>query len=342
MNNSTLPSTSPSADYRVYFYIQLATGICLAIQSPITIISNVLLLFTIFKDPLKCFRVPPTYFIVGLALVDLAMGLFMKPFFVMYRVARYIKWSRFPGEPYYSLNQIGSSISYVGLNASFLLVLGLILSQFIAITYPHHYRSLVTTRRVLACVGFSLVYFTGFILLQFAVPTATLFQVDVHLHSTLITILLMVGSAMLLKSFRQFAKASRRLGGGRSFANGHASKPRANRISERQFTIVTLILSGILIVCSLPHIITLHIKFYTKRDTLQEKLDLSAAITIADQMMFLKVALDAFIYAWRLTKYRRSLKIVLTCHENQVTSEATEMRTINNNFTFQQQDPETS
>ncbi|KAJ7387000.1 hypothetical protein OS493_003963 [Desmophyllum pertusum] len=97
----------------------------------------------------------------------------------------------------------------------------------------------------------------------------------------------------------------------------------------------------ILIVCSLPHIITLHIKFYTKLDTLQEKLDLSAAITIGDEMMFLKVALDAFIYAWRLTKYRRSLKMVLTCHANQVASEATEMRTMEN-FTFQQQNPETS
>ncbi len=51
-------------------------------------------------------------------------------------------------------------------------------------------------------------------------------------------------------------------------------------------------------------------------------------------MMFVKVASDAFIYAWRLTKYRRSLKIVLSCRGNQVESESTEERTMDN-FTVQ-------
>ena len=346
MNNSTLPSNSPTADYRLYLYTQLATGICLMILSPVTVISNALLLFTIFKDPLKCFRAPATYFMVALAFVDLTTGLLIAPFFVMYRVAAYVKWSPTLGEPYLTLFQIGIWLSYVGFNASFLLVLGLILTQFTAITYPHHYRSVVTTRRVLACVGFSLGYFTGFILLQFVVvPKATLFQVDLHLHSTLITVLLILSSAMLLNSFHRFAKESRRLGGMNSVENrgvgAHSSKPRTNRISQRQFTIVTLLLSGILIVCALPHIITVHISLYTKQKTLQERLDLFAVITIADEMMFVKVALDAFIYAWRLTKYRRSLKIVLACRGNQVAPDATEVRTMDN-FTFQQQYPENS
>ena len=338
MNNST-SSSSPSVDYSLYLHTQFATAICLAILSPITITSNALLLFTIFKDPLKCFRTPATYFIIALALVDLTTGLFIEPFFIMHRVTRYVKWSPTPGEPYQSLNQVGNSLSYVGLNSSFLLVLGLIVTQFIAITYPYYYRSFVTTRRVLGCVGFSLVYFTGFILLQFVgVPKSTLFQVDLHLHSTLITVLLITSSAMLLRSFRQFAKASRRLGGGGSFGNRdvgeHAGKRQTNKINERQFTIVTLLLSGILIVCSLPHLITLHIKFYAEQETLQETFDLSAAITIGDEMMFVKVALDAFIYAWRLTKYRRSLKLVLTCCTNDVAPEAIEERTMEN-FTVQ-------
>ncbi|XP_078361365.1 uncharacterized protein LOC144645684 [Oculina patagonica] len=343
MNNSqgTSPFFPSSVDHRLYLHTQLATGICLAILSPITIASNVLLLLTIFKDPLKCFRTPATYFIVALALVDLMTGLFIEPFYVMHRVARYLKWTATPGEPYDTLKQIGQWLSYVGLNSSFLLVLGLILTQYIAITYPHQYRSVVTTRRVLKCVGLSLVYFTGFMLLQFiGVPTQTLYQVDLHLHSTLITIFLILSSAMLLRSYCQYSKASRRLVGARSHENRDASRSQMDRTSEKQFTIVTLLLSGIFIVCTLPHIITLHIKFYTKQETQQESLDLSAAITIGDEMMFVKVALDAFIYAWRLTKYRRSLKILLTCCRNQVVSEATEMRTTNN-CTVQQQHPKT-
>ncbi|XP_078361364.1 uncharacterized protein LOC144645683 [Oculina patagonica] len=330
MNYSTLRSNSSSLDYRFLLRTQLATGIVLGILSPITITSNMLLLLTIFKDPLKCFRTPATYFIVALAFVDLTTGLIVEPFFAMYRVASYDKWSLNPGKPYHTLDQIGSWFTYVGLNSSFLFVLGLIMTQFIAVTYPHRYRSVVTTRRVLVCVFVSLVYFTGLILLQFVgIPIITLKQVDFHLHSTLITVFLIVGSAMLLRSYRLYAKASRRLGG-ESNLSGHMSKSPANRVSERQFTVVTLLLSGIFIVCALPRIITLHISFYTKQETLQERVDLFAAILIADEMMFVKVALDAFIYAWRLTKYRRSLKLVLTRRTSQVMSEATEMRTINN------------
>ena len=185
MNKSTCASSSDSSslDYRFHIYTLLTTGIVLAILSPITIISNVLLLLTISKDPLRCFRTPPTYFIVALALVDFTIGVMVEPIFAMFRVASYAKWSPNPGEPYLRLDRIAGSFTFVGLNSSFLLVLALILTQFTAITYPHHYRSVVTKRRVLACVGFSLVYFTGFSLLQFVrIPILILEQVDLHLH----------------------------------------------------------------------------------------------------------------------------------------------------------------
>ena len=208
MNNST---NSSRADPTFYLTTQLATGIVLTILSPVTVISNALLLFTIFKDPLKCFRTPPTYFIVALAFVDLITGIFIEPFFIMARLVRYITWTiRLVNEPYKSLWFFGGMFSYVGLNASFLLVLGLIVSQFIAITYPHRYRAIVTTRRVLACVILSCVYFTGFILLQYVgVPLSTLYKVDLHLHSTLITVLLISSSLLLLISFHKFAETSR-------------------------------------------------------------------------------------------------------------------------------------
>ena len=246
MNNNT---SLPSADLTLYLNTQLGTAIFLMILPPVTVISNVLLLVTIFKDPLKCFRSPATYFIVALAVVDLTSGVLIAPFFIMQRLAKYTTWSLTFLEPYKSLSLFGGMFSYVGFNSSFLLVLGLIWSQYVAVTFPHGYRSIVTTRRVLACIGFSCAYFAGFILLQFAgVPLQTLLQVDLHLHSTLITVLLMLGSFMLLRSFRKFAQTSRRLGGGRNSvtrgAREHAGRTRANKISEKHFTIVTLLLSG--------------------------------------------------------------------------------------------------
>ena len=211
MNISTT-SNSPSVDVRFYLFTQLATGISLVILSPITVISNLLLLLTIYKDPLKCFRTPASYLIIALGCVDFTTGLVIEPLFVAYRLASYLKWSLYPGRSYESLLRIGSSISTVGLNLSFLLVLALIWSQFLAITHPQRYRSAITTRRILVFVGVSMLYFTGFTLLQFiGVPRRSLLQIDLHFHATVITILLLVGSAILLRSLRRFAKESRQM-----------------------------------------------------------------------------------------------------------------------------------
>ena len=111
---------------------------------------------------------------------------------------------------------------------------------------------------------------------------------------------------MLLRSFRKLAKTSRELGESLTDSEtpktrGDAGTTRTNKISEKQFTIVTLLLSGILIVCVLPQIIV-HIWFYTKQETQQERLNLHAGVDIGNIMLFLKVALDAFIYALSVAK----------------------------------------
>ena len=140
MSNTTALST----DLTLYLTTQLGTAICPMVLAPVTIISNVLLLLTIFKNPLKCFRTPATYFIVALALVDFITGMLIEPFFIMSRMVKYLTWSLKLREPYQGLATFGAMFSYVGLNSPFLLVLGLIWSQFIAITFPHRYRSIVT------------------------------------------------------------------------------------------------------------------------------------------------------------------------------------------------------
>ena len=178
-------------------------------------------------------------------------------------------------------------------------VLGLTLSQYIAISFSHRYHSIVTTRKVIAYTVFSCVYFTVFISLYFAgVSTETLYEVGLHLHPTPITVLLILTSFMLLRSFRKLAKTSRQLGESLTDSEtgntlGHAGTTHTNKISEKQ-----------------------------------ERLNLRAGVEIGNVMLLLKVALDAFIYALWLPKYRRSLKIVLGCGDRQMASYAFEMRTI--------------
>ena len=89
--NISATSNSSFVDGRFYLYTQLATGISLMILSPITVISNLLLLLTIYKDPLKCFHTPASYLIIALGCVDFTTGLVMEPLFIAYRLASYLK-----------------------------------------------------------------------------------------------------------------------------------------------------------------------------------------------------------------------------------------------------------
>ena len=125
-----------NTDLTFYLNTQLGSAICLMVLSPITIISNVLLLLTIFKDPLKCFRTPATYFIVALALVDFTTGVCFEPFFLMYQIKQYTTWSLKLDQPYASLAFFGTLYTYVPVASSYIFVLGLTLSQYIAISFP--------------------------------------------------------------------------------------------------------------------------------------------------------------------------------------------------------------
>ena len=182
----------------------------------------------------------------------------------MNRMVKFLTWSLALHEPFKNIFLFGSMFSYVGLNASYLLVLGLILTQYIAITFPHRYSAIVTTPRVLACICTSCVYFNGLFCYSLLESRFKPFlRVDLHLHCTLITLLLISGSAMLLRTFRKFAKTSWQLGGG-------ARQTRTNRRSEKQLSIAALLLSNILIVCAIPHIISIHLILYAEIETLQD------------------------------------------------------------------------
>ena len=57
------------------------SSIFIIIVSPTTIVANILLLVTFLVDPLKIFRNPTSYFLIGLAIVDLLTALIQEPIY---------------------------------------------------------------------------------------------------------------------------------------------------------------------------------------------------------------------------------------------------------------------
>lgn len=304
LNSTSKSSAEILPELRTYGDIKLASAIVLCILSPITAISNALLLTAIYRDPLRCFRTPMTYFIAGLSVADLLTGIFVEPMLVSYYFADFAD----PSLDYQLVHQIGGIISTVTITESFFIVLALSVCQYIAVRYPHQFKVIVSRNRVLTFLAASSVYITCVCLLQFTgIDQMTYLLVHLILHPTLISAILIVVQVMLFSSFNRYLQR------GDSLRNSSARTKTSfkRRPSERQFTVMTFYLAAILLASSSMHIVFVYIYLFDNLKNRVENTNVLIGLRISDLMLFIKVALDIFIYAWRLPSYRKALRCTL-------------------------------
>jgi hypothetical protein len=202
-NQST--QVDPQDLIATYGKVELSSAILLVILSPITVFTNGLFLLALYQDSLKCFRkTPTTVFIAGLSLADFVTGLLVEPSFAVHYGLKYYNSSpdvlRVTGLIYI----IGGTISTIAISTSFVIVLAMSLSQYIAIRYPHKYKTIVTTSRVVRLLGLSSLYFLGFSLLQFTgIGRKQFLLFDVVLHPTLISCLLIAVHILMRRAFQE-------------------------------------------------------------------------------------------------------------------------------------------
>ncbi|XP_068728652.1 adrenocorticotropic hormone receptor-like [Montipora capricornis] len=280
---------------RTYRYVEMASAIVLCILSPITAIPNALLLTAIYRDPLRCFRTPMTYFIAGLAVADLLTGIFVEPMFASYYFADFRNKASLS---YQLMYRIGAIISGVTIGESYFIVLALSVCQYIAVRYPHQFKAIVSRNRVFASLAISSVYGTCFSMLQFTgIDQETYLKINLILNSTLLSAILMGVQVMLFSSFNRHLKHSRLL----------RNSSLKNRHSERQFTIMIFYLAAILLASCFLHVVAFYIFLFKKPSNREEIINIDSVLRISEQMIAIKVALDVFIYAWRHPSYRRAI-----------------------------------
>ncbi|KAJ7391788.1 hypothetical protein OS493_016076 [Desmophyllum pertusum] len=309
----------------MYARTELASGCTLVILSPITVTTNILLLTAIFKDPLKYFKKPTSYFIVGLSGADLLCGLFVEPIFAAHYFGRYFEAS----EKFQAISQtlflLVSIIATASLNASFIMVLMLSVVQFIAIEYPYRYKTWIKKKFVLPSVLITWVYFTIFSLLPlFGFDQVLFFKLNLTMHSTLIAVVLAIIQILTYRAFRGHSRHQKFKRLASSFSSpSHSDSPqngntrkfltkKRGRGLDRNFIIMTFYLSAILLFSALPHIGVFYIFLYKQSQTLEEELIVNVLLRVTDLLLFVKVAADAFIFAWRLPSYRKSLDFLIT------------------------------
>ena len=170
-----------------YPEVQIASGIFLALVSLAAAVGNGLLLVTICKDPFKAFRTPTTFFILGLAVADFLTGIIVCPIQALLSITGYIGIKKnswiFPFLQ--KAESVANFISPITMNSSYIILLSLTWSQFLAISSPHKHKGLVTKGRAKASVILTWAYTIAFaILYASGVEKTVLFKVDLYVHTT--------------------------------------------------------------------------------------------------------------------------------------------------------------
>lgn len=197
VNNKTMEEKEALNLYKDF---ELASGVCLLLFSMVGVASNSLLLISIWKNPNKLFRSPTTNFIIGLAVADLVTALTTEPFFALYY---FVCYHSDQGSDFKTIFKIGGVISTVTVSLSFVIVLALSCSQYVAIAFPHKYKKLITRKRTLTIVLSSWVYFFCFGFLIFGdINEELYYKVHLATHSSLVSLILLVVLVLLYRSFK--------------------------------------------------------------------------------------------------------------------------------------------
>ena len=310
INQSFTRELVSKSSIQLYYNLLLGAGVYLSLLALATTTANGLLLWTIYKNSKPYFRKPVTVLIAALAFADFLNGLIIDPLYASIYFQLYLK--SISRSAYLILIKVSMLFSVVTMNASYLIVLTLSCTQLIVITFPYKQKTLITTRSVSVSAAVVLLYSILFALSYImGVPESVFQKLEVFLHMTGITVLLIVAYVFLQISYTRQRGRFRRL----TDSNIHREESRVHRdhaksvAGDKKFLMVNLLLIACLLITSLPVTVVWYLRLFSvKLRTLSELLAYRNVALVVDNFLFLKFLVDPFIYAWRMPKYRRALR----------------------------------
>ena len=191
----------------IYYRVNIASGIFLAVVSVLTISGNGIFLLAIRRDRFKTFRTPVTFFFIVLAAADFLTGLAVCPVYGLHLIALYSAMKS--GDSAFlqgtlKATKISHRISLATMNSSYIILLLFTRSQFSAISFPHKHRVFVTKKRATGIVILTWLCSTTFALLPLIKGLeTTLWKIDLYFHTTGSLFFLAVAYFYLYKAFRR-------------------------------------------------------------------------------------------------------------------------------------------
>ena len=314
------PPSGPIVNpYNEFFKFAFGSAIYMIVVSFINILANGLLLLVFFFDPLKIFRNPTTYFLIGIAFVDIFIAATQQPMYATCFIMMYIRHPDTVTTCTPLLN-IGLTMSLAAMNASFLIVLAFTVTQYIVVISPLNHARKVTKTRVIFCVLVIYAYVILFsVCPEMGVPKDIQQKIDNTFHSIVLIYLTIIFYILLYIAFKKKMAASKSLREDRN-KKEEGQNERQTGV-ERKFIIVNFLLIAILFLTSQPAAMLWVIRLYSNEDADGPKVLIFNLWF--DNVLYLKFLLDPFVYAWRIPKYRQALGIVLRCGKQESEKKST-------------------
>ena len=270
-------------------------------------IANGLLLFALFKDPLKCFRTPTSYFIGNLALSDIYFLLLTAEFNSVYLVKLCIS----------EMNEfdvgfkINIALVYQGYFLSFPSILSVALERYLAIAFPLWHKVHFTPRLcrhwIIAVWIFVVIYSSVNASLELNEITSTAL-----LSSTFSMTLFAATPLVYIAGFFSIRMQRLRLKSDHSTSEIARQVAKARLRTENHFLCSICIINCCLLLTTLPWLIKYfhgsgNIQLCPKTNVVSE-----LVCELTNFSFLLNFAVNPYIYIWRFPKYRKTF-LVLYC-----------------------------
>ena len=257
---------------------------------------NSILLYTIYKDPRKSLRSAPGFLIANLSVADLLLGLLNLSIVAVRDVYR----SQQMNMPFLGMLKAFMYVVFMTtLFVSSSTIIAMSASCYIAISQPMEYRTIVTTKRIkIYIAGLWFVGLGTCLLPVSGLSIKTYAMIYLHTHATIPAILLTV---IYVKVFRAVARRTRELK--QSGFNKVATKSLKR---ERNMAVVVIIILALFYITYMPQYITLHLLYFC--NSCRQSVTFHEIDVALSRFVYLSTAINPFVYAWRVPKYRQALR----------------------------------
>lgn len=280
----------------------LSSAVIMFIVASVTAVGNFLLLLTIHLNFRRLlFRTPSTFLIANLGVSDLLVGLLVGYPVAVRDIYRYKQQEitdmvRVLIEVFEGLTMFISGCTIIALSAD----------RYIAVSDPMGYRSRVTKKRVKIFV--LLVWISAVLLCS--LPLTGLDKkvytiIYLHTHATIPTFLL---TAVCIKMFRAWTRHRREM---ETLQNSPINRRREMQRQRKMAQSVYIILS-LFYLTLLPAYITIHLLQLYHGSDFNIRSIFRQADFISTRFLFLNSAIDPYVYAWRIPKYRQGFMKIMS------------------------------